>query len=171
MIYLIFLLQILMVLGIAFVYLTGQNKLFHLFPREKDSGTTFTKEELINWQNTLATMLQETETLSVELTVKLTKRMEELEGKIKLADEKIKEIKELVTLESPSVQPAAVSVASVVKPLQRAGQIQLPINPRHIKIFELADQGWTITDIARETNVGRGEVQLILGLRREEKSN
>src|SRR3990167_1353852 len=100
MIYLIFLLQVLLVLGAAFAFLSSQNKLFHLFPKEKDSATTFTKEELINWQNTLATMLQETETLSMELTGKLSKSMDEIEGKIKLAEEKIKEIKGLVSLDS-----------------------------------------------------------------------
>lgn len=170
MIYLIFLLQVILVMGAAFAFLSSQNKLFHLFPKEKDSAATFTKEELINWQNTLATMLQETESLSMELTVKLTKSIEELEGKIKLAEEKIKEIKELVSLDSAPVQPAAISTPAV-KPFRREEQMQLPLNPRHLKIFELADQGWNITDIAREINVGRGEVQLILGLRREEKSN
>ncbi len=172
MIYLVFLLQVILVLGVVFMLLSGQNKLFHLFPKEKDSGaaTAFTKEELMNWQNTLATMLQETETLSMELTVKISKSIEELEGKIQLAAEKIREIKELLPGEVSPAQTQLIP-SIVVKPLRAEEQMAIPGNPRHTKIFELADQGWNITDIAKEAKVGRGEIQLILGLRREEKAS
>lgn len=162
MIYLVFTMQIVMVLLVLFFYLSNQNRLSN---RNEDASTQFTKEDLINWQNTLATMLQETETFSKELTEKITKHVAELDGKISIADEKIKEIKELVNLGSPSVQ----NFTAPVKTFPRVEQMELPANPRHIKIFELADQGWNITDIAREAKVGKGEVQLILGLRREEK--
>lgn len=163
MIYLVFILQIVLLLVIVFFYLSNTSR---ASAKTQDASATFTKEELLNWQNTLATMLQETETLSMELTEKLAKHAAEIDGKINIAEEKIKEIKELVNLGSPQQ-----SFSAPVKAFPRVEQIELPANPRHTKIFELADQGWNITDIAREAKVGKGEVQLILGLRREEKAS
>jgi hypothetical protein len=68
----------------------------------------------------------------------------------------IKKIQESVNLDNKKDELA-----------RRALLDRKPLSSRHIKIYELADLGWDVVDIAKETKVGKGEVQLILDLRKE----
>lgn len=44
----------------------------------------------------------------------------------------------------------------------------LSLEKKRNKIFSLADKGWNVTEIAREANLTKGEVQLILDLRKNQ---
>lgn len=44
----------------------------------------------------------------------------------------------------------------------------LSLEEKRSKIFSLADRGWNVTEIARESNLTKGEVQLILDLRKNQ---
>lgn len=49
---------------------------------------------------------------------------------------------------------------------QEAGQgVQGLDNAKHAKVYQLADQGFSIDEIAQKAKIGKGEVQLMLGLR------
>lgn len=52
------------------------------------------------------------------------------------------------------------------KPYNRIKDNIIPLNGRHKEVISLAENGLNVTEIARRLNIGKGEVQLILGVNR-----
>ncbi len=67
----------------------------------------------------------------------------------------------------------SIHMESVSSPGVRAGKSSgvradkvIPINGRHKEVMRLYDKGMSDTEIARTLNMGKGEIQLILGMNR-----
>src|SRR5947208_5551299 len=79
----------------------------------------------------------------------LDRRSARLEQLIREADERLER------LSNAKAQPDATPVAEKNE----------PVDPRHVEIYTLADQGIAMHDIAQRLHRPRGEVELILALR------
>ncbi|HXB97770.1 MAG TPA: hypothetical protein VNZ54_06925 [bacterium] len=66
---------------------------------------------------------------------------------------------------APQMETAAEAAGRARSYLSRPA-----VQPRHQRVYELADQGWTHEQIAKEAGLLPGEVDLILNLRRQRPS-
>jgi hypothetical protein len=78
-------------------------------------------------------------------------------------DTKVRVLNELLTRAEARIEE--LKRLSVAGPKPAAPAPGKPANPLHEKVFRLADSGNASTQIAAETGLERGEVELILGLR------
>ena len=134
-------------------------------PEPRLSGQRSVEREMSN-------LLVELSEMARQMTAQLDTRSAKLEALIREADEKIAVLQaagghvscggnqvliEAKVLESHAV-PMTESRMTVVD------QPALP-DPRHAEVYDLADEGQSAQDIARQTGRPRGEVELILALR------
>jgi DNA-binding NarL/FixJ family response regulator len=50
-------------------------------------------------------------------------------------------------------------------PMRAAEDATVAVDPRHAEVYDLADEGQSAQEIARQTGRPRGEIELILALR------
>ncbi len=107
----------------------------------------------------MTNLLVELSEMARQVTAQLDTRTRKLELLIQEADQRINVLKEALE-RSPSVAPDRLieEVAAPPPPVER-------IDPRHLEIYELADQNLSKHEIATRLNRPRGEVELILALR------
>lgn len=108
-------------------------------------------------------LLVELEQMARKMTAQLDTRAAKLEVLLKQADEKIAALR--------SAGGSAAQAPAVVQPrLEIApGLAPLP-DPRHAEVYQLADEGLSARQIARQLNRPHGEVELILALRGRERA-
>ncbi len=101
-------------------------------------------------QNVLIEMSE----MARQITAQLDTRAAKLEMLIKEADQKI------AALNSGNTSPASPNgqSAEIADPAS-------PVDPRHARIYALADAGQSASQIAQELNQPSGEIELILALR------
>lgn len=68
------------------------------------------------------------------------------------------------TLDRETVQPHETVTYS--KPKSKVRDNVIPINSKHKEVLRLSDKGMTDTEIAKALGMGKGEIQLILGVNR-----
>ncbi|KAF0240504.1 MAG: hypothetical protein FD180_4900 [Planctomycetota bacterium] len=112
-----------------------------LVDKSGDGGKREARESM----EALFVQLQE---FSREMLAKLDMKVRVLNELLTRAEARIEELKRLSA-------PGTLAAPSPSK----------PANPLHEKVFRLADGGRASADIAVETGLERGEVELILGLR------
>tara|TARA_B100000965_G_scaffold390022_1_gene396393 strand:- start:375 stop:770 length:396 start_codon:yes stop_codon:yes gene_type:complete len=100
----------------------------------------------------------------------MEKKYELLETKIKHVDEKVLE-NYVTSLQSSdeinnNYENNANNNIDIKNYIEKKNN---PLNDKHLKIIELKDKGLSIQQIAKELNMGTGEVILILNLRRTKK--
>ena len=105
----------------------------------------------------LGLLLSELDALSRRMHGKLDTRFTQLEAVLRQADERIAQLSRLIRT---SEGGPALDV-TVADPPPGAGDDQ-----RHTAIYQLADRGHTVAQIARELGRNDGEVELILSLRK-----
>ena len=65
-------------------------------------------------------------------------------------------------------EPVSVPIdPPVVKMVKSAAQSKPLVMDKRTTILELAEQGWSVTDIAQKMGIGKGEVMLLLKLRKK----
>lgn len=84
-------------------------------------------------------------------------RATELSGLLDRADEKI------AKLDASINQPPAVATETS----KESHQPHTPVVEKHIAVYDLADSGLDVYEIARRTKIGAGEIELILNLRKK----
>lgn len=111
-------------------------------------------------------LLVELSEMARQMTGQLDTRAAKLEALLREADEKIATLRSLGGGgASPPVLVEAKLLESDAVPM-RAGEDPVPpADPRHAEVYDLADEGQSAQDIARQTGRPRGEVELILALR------
>lgn len=115
-------------------------------------------------------LMVELSEMSRQMTGQLDTRAAKLEALLREADEKIATLRSLGGGGTTGGNPHGVlvegklleSVAVMMPPAEDAG---LAVDPRHTEVYDLADEGQSAQDIARQTGRPRGEVELILALR------
>lgn len=104
---------------------------------------------------------------------------------VKEIEEKMRSLREdMKNISSTAVKAAPVesSIPQTVKPVvmaagkkkkmvndneEKDGQPAARLNQKQQAVFEYASQGMSVTDIAKQMNIGQGEVMLILSLKNE----
>lgn len=115
-------------------------------------------------------LLVELSEMSRQMTGQLDTRAGKLEALLREADEKIATLRSLggggTTGSSPHgvlVEGKLLESDAVTMPFPE--DTVSPVDPRHAEVYDLADEGQSAQDIARQTGRPRGEVDLILALR------
>ncbi len=106
--------------------------------------------------------------------------VKEIEDKIRGMREDIRKLNEsIVNPNPPAVEAVAaqlvkpgVAIAAKRKKIindaeERDNLEDLKLNQKHQAVFEYASQGMSVIDIAKQMNIGQGEVMLILSLKNE----
>lgn len=119
----------------------------------------------------MGNLLVELSEMSRQMTGQLDTRAAKLEVLLREADEKIALLRSLggggatggggphgVLIEAKLLESDAV-------PMRATDESVAPADPRHAEVYDLADEGQSAQDIARQTGRPRGEVELILALR------
>ena len=112
-------------------------------------------------------LLVELSEMARQMTGQLDTRAAKLEALLREADEKIATLRSLAAggAAPPGVLIEAKLLESDAVPMRAAEDPVPPLDPRHAEVYDLADEGQSAQDIARQTGRPRGEVELILALR------
>jgi ATP/maltotriose-dependent transcriptional regulator MalT len=137
------------------------------------------KKELVGIISDAEQMVEELNKFSDYVVTQMDIKNAELNTNLKVMEEKIRNINERVleSFDMKAVQgvQAALQSDRVVNgspvgfgsPLNKTGRARdkvVSINQRHNEVMVLAENGISDTEIARRLNIGKGEVQLILGV-------
>jgi len=104
-------------------------------------------------------LLVELNEMARQITAQLDTRANKLEMLIKEADET------LARLQAARAEPV-VKASPRESSIDQLGPVERTSDPRHAEIYTLSDQGLAPPDIASRLSRPRGEVELILALRR-----
>lgn len=110
--------------------------------------SSMTAEELSDMEEHIKNLLEELKSVSKENIEKLESQRKQLDEVITLANRTIQELKDMSDFDDREHE-----------------------NETYARIEKLFSTGRTIDDIAREVNMHKGEIQLILGLRELESVN
>lgn len=116
-------------------------------------------------QGDLQELIIELEELSRRINAQIDTKFAKLEASIMHADERIEALRLLIQ------QATGQSGIDVTVDRERdesvptASDPRVPADPRHAQVYALADADKSSMEIARETGIPTGEVELILGLR------
>ena len=112
------------------------------------------KSELDELINSSSDMVNELNSISDYVAELIGNRTEELSSIVKVADEKIIECKNLFeqTKKENIVEFPNKNISEMVT------------HSRKEEIEELYNEGYSVSEIARELNIGKGEIELMLGI-------
>ncbi|MEW6095467.1 MAG: hypothetical protein AB1567_02920 [bacterium] len=125
-------------------------------------------------ENEFKKMQVSNERMMAEFEDKIDKKIDSINKKGKGLEKTIGEIdSRLITIDS-MVSSLPRTEGIVPKPLIKTEEVK-PITPKdkrgreilHNQIYKLSDEGLSIDEIAQRTKLGKGEVRLILGLRKK----
>lgn len=121
--------------------------------------TSMTAEELADMEEHIKNLLDELRSVSQKSIERLEEQQKKLNELVTLAGKRIGELNGIITS------------AKEIKTDKEPGGIKSDLdgleaeNMMHVKIEKLFSSGMAVDDIAREVNMHKGEIQLILGLR------
>ncbi len=160
------------------VWLGGKRKSNPEPPPREQSPAELSPEATSKLQTSLIELLRELHTLSNDMSVDLEERLTELKDVLQLADKKLEEmsiagIKEKPEIEQapkpPEKTPPPASAPEVEpEPTAEQDDVSPSLGGRYGEIYQMEDQGLPINEIARRMQMGKGEIQLILGLREKD---
>jgi hypothetical protein len=113
----------------------------------------------------LERLLTEIQDLSREHIARLDTKIRMLNQLLLECDQKKRELEALL---GRSVLPAG-ALAKAGEPVDKP-PVPRAVNPLHDQVYSLQDSGKEVLDICAATGLEKGEVELILGLRRMEKN-
>ena len=176
------------ILGVVLVYLIAR-AVFHklrVIRRRRVRPEHVQKTAAV--MDAMMELLEQQRTLSNEITDSLTKRAEELKELIRQADETIARLAARAsTFTTPQVEPEPEDAdeeplpevgtdraerAALFGTVRSVSPTRFPLPGSRLSaedkqrlIYEYADSGMDIHEIAREMKIGKGEVKLVLSLR------
>lgn len=115
----------------------------------------------------MESLLVELSEMARQISAQLDTRAAKLEALIREADEKLEQLRDAqqqgsLPIEAPrSLPPRPVEED---RPPMRL-IVPEPVDPRHVEVYRLADQGQSAHQIAQRLNRPSGEIELILALR------
>lgn len=115
----------------------------------------------------MSNLLVELSEMARQITAQLDTRTLKLEMLIKEADDRLAALKAAavatpIANATPSVASPSAAVPAPVEP---------PVDPRHLEVYHLTDQGRSAQEIAQRLSRPQGEVELILALRERATAN
>ncbi|HEV8603736.1 MAG TPA: hypothetical protein VGQ99_00125 [Tepidisphaeraceae bacterium] len=121
----------------------------------KQSGPQLSMSQQRSVEREMSNLLVELSEMARQITGQLDTRSAKLEALMQDADKKIAELKRLSSSARPEVR--AETPADPSPPPST--------DPRYTAIYDLADAGHSVQEIAQQLDRPRGEVELILALR------
>jgi hypothetical protein len=137
-------------------------------------------EKAVRLQTSLMRLLQELQALSGDMTTDLERKLSELKKLLGSADITNKEEStDIREEEEPSVEaemeeqvemepPGDIAEISSYDSSAEDEVAPPPLSHRYSEIFQMAEDGLAIDEIARRMQMGKGEIQLILSLRQKD---
>ncbi len=131
-------------------------------------------ENATKLQASVTELLNEIQTLSRDVTIDLEQKLLELKELLQLADMKREELSsEMVEDIEVREKTAERQTNKAVSTDRPSPELQITVEDdeapslpnRYQQIYQLADQGYSLDEIARDVQMGKGEIQLILSLR------
>lgn len=129
-------------------------------------------------QTSLSELLGELHSLSGSMAIDLEKKLAELKEVLQLADKKLEKMSKAGMKKKPARKPApeqsaeeetgARAPASQPRPTEEEKPTPASLTGRYGEIYQMEDQGLPIEEIARQMQMGKGEIQLILSLREKD---
>jgi len=115
----------------------------------------------------MSNLLVELSDMARQMTGQLDTRAARLEALMREADEKIAMLRSLQSGGGPphGVLVEAKLLAADAVPMRAAEDAAVAVDPRHAEVYDMADEGQSPQEIARQTGRPRGEIELILALR------
>ncbi|MDI6736810.1 MAG: hypothetical protein QME42_11585 [bacterium] len=125
-------------------------------------------------ENEFKKMQVSNERMMIEIEDKIERKIEPINKKNKGLEKTLSEIESrLITVDS-MVSSLPRTEGVIAKPVLKTEEAKLPTNKDkknreilHSQIYKLSDEGLSIDEIAQRTKLGKGEVRLILGLRKK----
>jgi hypothetical protein len=143
LVYLTFFLEIIIFVLLYFLF---RNKKYY-FP------TNFiSREEMSLYRKTQEEFLKELQNLT--------------ESSLSQIEEKLKETREILNLIEKESQKLSTNLNLIQKNSHKEKE-EIKVDERTSKIYELRDRGLSIYEIAKEVGISKGEVELILNLRKK----
>jgi hypothetical protein len=140
--------------------------------RSGSSPTRYAQEQLAKLKNQKAIkgdmeeLLVQLQELSRQINAQIDTKFAKLEASIRSADERIDALGRLRrALDGKPTIDAVVGDVAVASPAQSDSASPPPSAEPHSLIYQEADRGRSLVDIARETGRTTGEIELILALR------
>ncbi len=128
-------------------------------------------------QNSLNELLQELQGLSQEITDDLEGKLGQLKDLIRLADNRCEQLaaaglgnggqNSFSNLQNEEPPDSGDHPASDLHVTVEDEETPPMPSTRYQQIYQMADEGLSLDEIARQVGMGKGEVQLILSLRRK----
>jgi hypothetical protein len=126
----------------------------------------------------MSNLLVEFSQMARQMTAQLDTRAAKLELLLKEADDKIATLRAIAgghggatALPAPAAEAASAAAAALEGVIIEArapigpSLTEPPLDPRHLRIYDLADEGYSPQEIARQLDRPSGEIELILALR------
>jgi hypothetical protein len=145
-------------------------------PRQIVSGLS--GGNAVKLQTSLTELLNELHTLSRDMTVDLEQKLSELKELLQLADTKLEELSSANSRgRHMGNSPSRQRTDGDSLPKQPHPELQITVEDddapppppnRYQQIYRMADEGFRLDDIARHVQMGKGEIQLILSLRKKD---
>jgi hypothetical protein len=156
--------------GLAILYTVFRPTFGKKDPLNKPRSTAALAQQR-NVERQMQNLLVELSEMSRQLTAQLDTRSQKLELLLHEADEKLAEMKRVIAALPASTNEPKMSESERAAWTIPSQPQPASVDQRHQEVYELADQGQAAADIARQLNRPRGEVELILALRRGDDWN
>lgn len=128
-------------------------------------------------QTSVTELLNEIQTLSRDVTIGLEQKLSELKELLQLADMKREELSSEMGGDMETGEKTAERQTTETAPIDtRNPELEITVedddasplsSDRYQQIYQLSDQGYSLDEIARAVQMGKGEIQLILSLRKK----
>lgn len=116
-------------------------------------------------------LLVELEKMARQMTAQLDTRAAKLELLIKEADDKIALFRALAQGAASPAEANGSTRPARTLPSDVAPGLAPSLDPRHLEVYELADDGLTARQIAQQLGRPHGEIELILAIRPKDSAN
>ncbi len=125
-------------------------------------------------ENEFKKMQISNERMMTEIEDKIERKIEPINKKNKSLEKTLSEIESRLIMVDSMVSSLPRTEGVIAKPVLKTEEAKLPTNKDkknreilHNQIYKLSDEGLSIDEIAQRTKLGKGEVRLILGLRKK----
>jgi TolA-binding protein len=163
---------------LVLAYWLGTREKIEAEPGSVQTAPALSAENAAKLQVSLTELLNEIQTLSRDVTLDLEGKLSELKELLQLADKKreelsSEEVEDMEIREKPAERQAyetdSLDTSNPELQITVEDDEAPPLPPnRYQQIYQLADQGYSLDEIARAVEMGKGEIQLILSLRKKD---
>lgn len=154
----------------SLIWIIYDRKRSHNYEKRLDEK----KEELIGVIDDAGNMIEEMNKFSDYIVNQMDLKSEEMWNNLRMAEKQIEALNRGIQSSIQSIQeikPVSIRKAAGGEGINESSGTEarnhekvIPLNSKYRNVVNLAERGMNSTDIAKQLNMGKGEVQLILEL-------